>query len=139
MKITNKEELGAAILELEQVQETQKLALSGQLLVVKESLKPLNLIKGVIKKFGAVPQFSGGIINSVAGIAMGVLSKKIFLGKSPGIFKKLVSELLELLVAKTAISNAEKIKAYGKAIYNVLSRPNKKDNAEPEFPAPHQN
>ncbi len=129
MKVTNKAELDAAILALEQKQVEQKLGLSRQFKQVKESLSPLNLIKDSLHKLTSGPEFGDNLIKTLTGLGVGVLSKKLFLGSSPGMIKKLLGSILELAATKTTISNVDKIKAYGSAIYKNLFKPHKNGTA----------
>lgn len=130
MRVTNKAELDAAILALERKQVEQKLELSRQFKQVKESLSPLNLIKQSVSKLTSAPEFGDSILKTITGLGVGVLSKKLFLGNSPGMIKKILGSVLELAATKTTISNADKIKAYGSAIYNNLFKSHKNGKAE---------
>jgi hypothetical protein len=124
MKISNKKELDAAIIELEKRKVMQESLLIAQFKNVRESLSPLNIIKNGFKKLTEAPDIKEGLLKTAAGLGIGVLSKKLFLGTSHSTIKKLLSGVLELAVAKTTISNADKVKAYGISIYNNLFRKN---------------
>jgi len=126
MAISNKAELDAAILELEKKLVVQKQEMNVQFRQVKESLHPVNMAKGALNKLASAPEFTDGLMGTVTGLVAGVLSKKIFAGRSPGIIRRLVGELLQYVVTNTAIFNADKIKAYGKAVYHVFTGSNKK-------------
>ena len=120
MEITNRTLLKAAIIELENRKLLQEEALIAQYKATRESLSPLNLIKGGFNKLKEMPGIGESLIKTVAGIGVGVLSKKLFLGKSPGLVKKLLSGVFEFAVAKTSIDNADKIKAFGTSLYHNL-------------------
>lgn len=130
MRITNKAELDAAILALEQKQVEQKLEMSRQFRQLKESLSPLNLIKQSVSKLTSGPEFGDNLLKTLTGLGVGVLSKRLFLGTSPGMIKKILGSVLELAATKTTISNVDKIKAYGSAIYNNLFKSHKNGAAE---------
>src|SRR4051794_18264239 len=120
MKISNKKELDEAILELEKLKVTQYNLLISQYRETAESLKPGNLIRSSVQSIVHSPQARAGIIKTVAGFAIGMLTKKLFFKKSGSFAKKLIGNALKMGVAKTAISNTDKIKAYGTAIYHNL-------------------
>ncbi len=120
MKINNKSELDTAITEMEIRKQIQGKLLVDQFKATRESLQPINLIKNSFSKLTQIPGIEEGIVNTIAGIAVGILSKKLFLGKSTTVFKKILSGVFEFAVTNTTIRNAEIIKAYGKSIYNNL-------------------
>lgn len=126
MPITTKAELEAAIVKMEQKQVVQKQELITQFRKTKDSLDPVNMAKGALNKWVSSSGIIEGVLPTITGIAAGFLSKKIVTGRSPGPIKKLVGELLQLAIAKTSISNADKIRAYGIALYHAITGHSKK-------------
>ena len=122
MQISSKKELEEAIILLEKKKLLQHSALTAQYHHTAESLKPGNLIKGAFGKIIHSPDARSGIFKTVAGLAVGVLSKKLFLGGATGFVQKLVGNALRIGVTKTAVTNSDKIKAYAFSIYNNLFR-----------------
>ncbi|MEO6491098.1 MAG: hypothetical protein ABIO04_14235 [Ferruginibacter sp.] len=120
MKISTKAELEVAIIELEKRKVREQALVVENFKMVRESLKPMNLIKHGFKQITEMPGLGEGLIKTAAGLGIGVISKKLFLGSSPSFIKKILSGFFELAVAKTTISNADKVKAYGISIYNNL-------------------
>jgi len=120
--IYNKATLKEKIRELETRNKAAEESLKLQFEVVKESMKPSNLLKAGISNMAAGPMLGEGLIKTAAGVGIAMLSKRLFLGKSPGIAKKVVGTVLEVAAANTTISQADKIKAYGKSIYRNLFR-----------------
>ena len=120
MQINNKAALDAAITDLEKRKILQGGLLIEQFKVTRQSLRPINLIKDSFSKLMNTPDVLEDVLKTATGIGVGVLSKKIFLGSSPSILKKLLSGVFEFAVAKSTITNADKIKAFGVAIYNNL-------------------
>lgn len=120
--IYNKATLRKRILELETKSNTAEESLKQQFGVVKESMKPSNLLKTGISNMAAGPMLGEGLIKTAAGVGIAMLSKRLFLGKSSGIAKKMMGTVLEVAAANTTISQADKIKAYGKSIYRNLFR-----------------
>jgi len=114
---------------LENKKRLQEAELVSQFKATKESLSPMNLIKnGFSKLTEHGPEFGESILKTITGLGVGVLSKKLFIGKSSSIIKKALAPVLEFFVAKTAISNADKVKAYGMSIYNNFFKKNSNHN-----------
>lgn len=124
MNISNKSELDAAIIKLERKKIEQQRLLVDQFKSVKASLTPMNLLKSGFNNIRENTNLRHDILNTAAGLGIGALSKKLFLGSSPSFIKKLLSGVVELAVAKTTISNADKVKAFGISIYNNLFKKN---------------
>ncbi|CAN5812465.1 hypothetical protein BH11BAC4_BH11BAC4_10220 [soil metagenome] len=126
MKITDKASLDAAILDLEKKRWIEEDELITQFRLTKESLSPLNLIKSGFSRLGEMPDLGQGIIKTIAGMGIGILSKKLFLGKSSSLVKKVLAGVFEFAVAKGTVNNADKIKAYGLSLYHNLFKKNAK-------------
>jgi hypothetical protein len=130
MQINNKVALDAAIMGLEKRRLLQEEFLVAQFKATRESLSPMNLIKDGFRDLSHIADGQGGILKTAAGIGVGMLSKKLFLGSSPSIIKKLLGAVFEVAIAKSTISNADKIKAYGISVYHNLFK-KKSNNGEP--------
>lgn len=120
MQIRNKAELDEAILTLEKKRVQQEHELLDQFHTTVDSLKPVNLIKGAIHKIVGSPEGREGLLKTATGLGAGLLANKFLLGRSSSMIGKIASNLLKVTVAKTAASNADKLKAYGTAIYHNL-------------------
>ena len=125
MSINNKAELYAAISELEKKKLFQEEALIAQYKVTRESLTPLNLIKDGFNMLIQVPGIQNDILKTVAGMGVAFLSKKLLVRNSSSLLRKAFTTVVEFAVAKSTISNADKIKAYAVSVYNNLFKGNK--------------
>jgi hypothetical protein len=126
MKINNKTELDEAIIELTKRKAVQKNLLIQQYQQTTESLRPGNLIKHAFSDIAHSPAARSGILKTAAGLGIGLLTKNLFWGNSGSFVKRLFGNALKFGVAKTAVSNSDKIKAYTTAIYhNLFKRANK--------------
>jgi len=119
MEINNTSDLHAAIKKLEQEKEMQKDMLIEQFHITYESLKPVNILKNSLNKVVHSPGAVENIINATVGLGAGLLSKKILIGKSTGIVKKLLGIVLEFGVAGLVSKNSDSIKLGG---INLLSK-----------------
>lgn len=120
MTINNSRELEAAIIELEKRKVIQESLLKEQFHSVKESLKPINIIKNTFRKITHTPEIRNGVFKTVAGVGIGLLTKNMFLGKAIPLVKSLFGNAVETSVEKTVKTGADTVKAYGTAIYHNL-------------------
>ena len=124
MHITGKKNLEETIIELEKRKIAQHNSLMDQLHITTESLKPKNLIKGAFSRVVHSPDARASLIKTIAGVGIGMLTKKLFIGKSTSLVKKVLGNAVRFGVTKTAINNTGRVRAYGTAIYNNLFRKN---------------
>lgn len=84
---------------------------------VLESIKPINLIKGLFtqKSFNEMGG-SSSILDSVLGIATGYITKKTFVGGSHNLIRKGLGTLVQLGVQNLTIKNSDTIKNFGEKI-----------------------
>ncbi len=122
--IRNRKELETAILELENRKRVQQLELKYQFNATWESLKPGNIIREGFQKLVHTKGLPEGMIKTAAGLSAGMLTKKLFFNSSSSILSKLFGTALDLTIAKTAVNNTDKIKAYAIATYNNLFKKN---------------
>ncbi len=120
MKINNKTELDAAIIELKKRNQLQETLLAEHYIATRESLTPMNLIKDGFNRLTHTPGMQSSILKTVAGLGVAVLTNKLLPGKAGSILKKVLGGVAEFAVAKSAVNNTDKIKAYGISIYNNL-------------------
>jgi hypothetical protein len=110
MKINNAVQLRESIALLEAEEEVNKKILIEQFHNTYNSLKPVNLIKSVFTKVADIPN---QVMATSIGLGAGVLSKKILVGNSGNIFKRIFGVILELAVAGAVTKNADGIKRQG--------------------------
>ena len=82
------------------------------------SLKPVNLIKNTFNSTVKSRGFGKKILKGAAGLAVGFLSKRLFVMGSSSIVKKAIGTVVELGVAKAVAGNADKITASGIKMIN---------------------
>ncbi|MEO5942578.1 MAG: hypothetical protein ABIP30_15215 [Ferruginibacter sp.] len=125
MKITTTEELDLAIIELEKRKVVQQSILLSEFHNTYESLKPINLVKAAFHKVTEPGDARSTILKAVGGIATGLLTKKLLVGKTTSLVGSLLSNALKIGTTKAVYSNSDKIKAYGLAIYHNLFKKGK--------------
>jgi len=118
--ITTSAGLKIAIQELELEQKNNFLALKEELGRAQESLKLTNIIKNTFKKIVDVPDLKADIINTAVGLASGVMTKKLVMGKNHNPISKLLGIVMEMFVANKVTQNADLIRSAGGMILNKL-------------------
>lgn len=95
---TKKLDGAIAILELRQTREFQEVKTQFDALI--ESTKPINIIKNTIEDFSSTPSKSStlNIAKSLTSIATGYVSRRLLLGNSSNIFKKITGYALQYVV-----------------------------------------
>ncbi|MES2240046.1 MAG: hypothetical protein V4497_07275 [Bacteroidota bacterium] len=88
-------ELDKAIARLELERDLKFEELKDQLAITYESVKPINLLKETLEDFKHSPDIKSNFLQSVVSIAGGYLSKKMVMGKSNSIFKKIMGYVLQ--------------------------------------------
>jgi hypothetical protein len=113
LPINNTTDLRAAIQLLEQRKIAQRELMINKFRETYESFKPVNIIKNEFSKLTGTTDAKSNVLNAAVGIGVGLLSKKLFVGASHNIFKKLFGTAIEMGVAKFVTGNVEKIKNIG--------------------------
>lgn len=98
MKIlTPTQKLNNAIALLEHKQKEEFQDVKNQFDALIETVKPVNLFNSTLKDFNT-PETKTNLINSVTSIASGYISRKLLVGESTNIFKKLAGYTLQYAV-----------------------------------------
>jgi hypothetical protein len=115
--ITSKAGLKDAIQLLEAEQAIKGQLLKDQFYLTYESLKPVNLLMHTLKEISSSPYLIDNISGTAMGLAGGFLSKKIFVGTSGNLIRKLIGSILQFGVTNIVAQNSEIIKSIGQAIF----------------------
>ena len=115
-KITSITGLQNAIQLLKVEQASKEQLLKEQFHFTYESLKPINILKNTFKNIVSAPSLHDNLLGTIMGLATGYLSKKIFVGTSGNIFRKLFGSVLQIGVTNLVAQNSETIKSVGQAL-----------------------
>jgi hypothetical protein len=96
--------------------------LKEQLYLTYESLKPVNLIRHTLKEISSSPYLIDNISGTAMGLLSGFLSRKIFVGTSGNLIRKLVGSILQFGVTNVVAQNSDVIKSVGQAILQYFFR-----------------
>ena len=111
------------LLEVEKAFQEQ--LLKEQFYATYESLKPVNLLRSTISEVASSPYLIDNVISTVVGLATGYLSKKIIVGASGNIFRKLLGFVTQLGVTNSVAQHPDSIRSIGHYIYHHLLNKNK--------------
>jgi len=121
--ITSIEVLKNEILILEAEQTVKGELLKEQFFITYESLKPVNLLISTLEDISSSPHLLNNLAGTGIGLASGYLSKKIFIGTSGNIIRKLIGSILQIGVANFVAKHSDAIKSFGQAIIqHILNR-----------------
>jgi len=120
--ITSTAALKDAIQLLEVDQEIKGQLLKEQLYITYESLKPLNLLKHTLKEISSSPYLIDNISGSAMGLVSGFLSKKIFVGASGNVIRKLIGSVLQFGITNIVAQNSDVIRSIGQALFHHFIR-----------------
>lgn len=120
--ITNASDLKKAIelLQAEQVVKAQ--LLKDQFYLTYVNFKPLNLLKGSISDLATSPYLIENILGTTLGLTTGYLSKKIFIGASGNIIRKLLGTVLQFGVTNLVAEHPDAVKSIGRFIFKNIFR-----------------
>ena len=118
--ITTSVELKNAIQILEVEQEFKLQLLKEQFYLTYESLKPINILRSTLKDITLSPNLNENILDTVIGLATGYLSKKIFIGASGNIIRKLFGSILQFGVSNIVAQHPDSIKSIGQFIFQYI-------------------
>ncbi|MEO6253176.1 MAG: hypothetical protein ABIO79_07725, partial [Ferruginibacter sp.] len=103
--ITTSADLKMAIHQLEVQQANELFLLKEEFHATGERLKPMNIIKRGFKNAVSGPDITTNVVNAAIGLATGIVTKKLMIGKTINPFKKLFGALVEMAVANKVSKN----------------------------------
>jgi hypothetical protein len=125
--ITSSDGLKNAIQLLEAEQAFQGQLLKEQFFVTYQSLRPVNILRNALKDIASTPNLLDNILGTATGIASGYLSKKVFIGASVNLFRKLIGSVLQVGVTNAVAQHPEGIKSLGHLIIQYFLRKKEKN------------
>ncbi|SRR3989339_816191 len=120
--ITTSAELKNAIQRLEYRQIENGQRLEEDFFVVIESLKPSNLIRNAMGNIVETPNLVDNIIGGALGLVSGYLTKKLAIGGSGNIIKKLLGTILQFGVTSVVAQHPRTIAAVGQFLLKKIIR-----------------
>jgi hypothetical protein len=130
-KITSVSGLKNAIQLLEDDQAVKGQLLKEQFQLTYEGFKPAKLMQSTFKEMVSSPYLIENIIDTSISIATGYLAKRVVVGASSNLIRRLLGSALQLGVTSLVTKNQHKIKAIGHSIFQNLFHKNKMDSKKP--------
>jgi hypothetical protein len=127
--VTSISELKYAIQLLESEQKIKGEVLKEHFLIVYESFKPFNLITSTLSDIAKSPFLIDNLLGTGLGLASGYLTKKVFIGTSGSIIRKLLGSILQFGVTNFVAQNSDALKSFVQFIFQRITR-KKEDLAE---------
>lgn len=93
-KITSAEELKDAIRQLEDKRFAEKELLKEEFSVVKDKMKPANVVKSTFNNVFSRPNMIRTVMIATLGITAGIISKKYFQGVTGRLIGKLLGRII---------------------------------------------
>jgi hypothetical protein len=103
--------------------------LKTQFYIVYESLKPINLLLHTLKDVSTSPNLIDNVLGTTIGLASGYLSKKIFIGSSGNLIRKLIGSALQYGVTDAVRQHPDTIRSLGQFILQHLFRKKETNSA----------
>ncbi|MCX6257429.1 MAG: hypothetical protein NTW49_05975 [Bacteroidia bacterium] len=129
--ITNIATLKFAIQGLEAEQADKGQLLKEQFYLTCENLKPVNLLKSSLNEMASSPNLINNILGTVIGLATGYLSRKIVIGSSGNIFRKLIGSVLQFGVTSLVAKHPDDIISLGQNIIQHIFRKKEMNSKQP--------
>ena len=102
-----------------------KLALQGEMLkeqfcIILESFKPVNLIKNTLSEITSSPYLIDNMVGAVVGMAGGFISKKISVGRSHNLVRKIMGSVLQFGVTNLVAQHQDILKSIADVLMHRL-------------------
>ena len=114
--------LKEAIQLLEVDQAIKRKQLKEEFLLTYENLRPVNLLKSTLKEFTSSPDLINNFLGTAVGMTTGILTRKIYVGKSGNIFRNLLGSMLQFGVTNLVSSHPDTIRSFAQFIFQNFLR-----------------
>jgi hypothetical protein len=107
------------LLEVDQAFKGQQL--KEQFFITYESFKPANIFKGTLNEAISSPYLIEHILGSAIGLATGFISRKLIVGNSGNLGKKVLGSALQFVITNLFTQRPDLIKSFGHLISRKIS------------------
>jgi hypothetical protein len=121
-RITSVAALKSAIRVLEVEQVAKETELKEQFYLTYESLKPVNILRNTIKELFSSSSRNEDFSGTAVGAAGGYLVKKLLVGSSGSLLRKLIGTALQIGMTNFASHKSETIKLIGQSLLQRIFR-----------------
>ncbi|EKD31078.1 MAG: hypothetical protein ACD_77C00407G0005 [uncultured bacterium] len=106
-------ELKESIRQLEMEQAIKGELLKEQFFTTYDSFSLISLLRNSFKKTASSPDLINDVLGTALGLATGFISKKIFIGSSGNVFRKIFGSALQLGVISFVSQHSREVKLLG--------------------------
>jgi hypothetical protein len=111
---------------LEEEQSVKGQQLKEQLFLTYESFKPAKLIQSTLKDLVTSPYMLDNIIDTTLSVATGYFSRRLVVGASSNIIRKIIGSIIQAGATKFISSHSNTIKSFGQMAFQQIFRRKKK-------------
>lgn len=119
-KINSTYELSEAINSLTHQQSTQGKLLKDHFVATVQYFKPVNLIKETLDGVVNSPELVKNIISTSLGITTGFVTKKVIIGNSGNLLRKLIGNIIQIGITTAIATHPDEVKAAGGKIIQLI-------------------
>lgn len=116
------------LLEVERTNNEQ--LLKKQILLAREGIEPVNILKNTFRSMASSPDLIDDIIVPAISLGAGYISKKVIAGESDKAYRKLFGTIIQFGVARIISQNPDAIKSVGKYVFQLIFPPIKDTKSE---------
>jgi len=98
---------------LEEEQSVKAKQLKDQLFLTYESFKPAKILQSTLKDLVTSPQMLDNIIDTTLSIATGYISKRIVVGASSNIIRRVLGTIIQVGASKFISKHSDAIRSFG--------------------------
>lgn len=91
--------LAARIQELKALEKQQMAELKRLAGSIVDSVSPAGIIKSTLKDIAVSPDLRNNVINAAIGLGAGFVGKKIYVGNSKNLFRKITGSAVQFIIA----------------------------------------
>lgn len=110
-------QLKEAIFEMEIRKKEQGRTIKEKFYIIKENLEPANIIRNTINEVATSPSFRLNLLGAVVGLGAAYFSRKLVVGKSVSIFRKILGSVLQLGISAAVASKPGVLQNIGQTIF----------------------
>jgi hypothetical protein len=125
--INSYKEIKYSIQLLEAERHAKGQLLREQFLTTYDSFKLINIINSTIKDISSSPDLTDNIVGTATGIASGYITKKIIVGSSNNMFRKILGTAIQLGVTNFVAKHPDTIKNLSRSIINKVFHKKEED------------
>ena len=108
--------LKEAIFELEIKKTEQGRTIKEKFYVIKENLKPANIIRNTFEEVATSPKLRLNLLGAVVGLGAAYFSRKLVVGRSVNVFRNILGSVMQLGISAVVASKPGLLQNIGQTI-----------------------